>query len=210
MQIEELLEGARTGLSPQQAYSARVAQAVNRSLLDQLSELANQNVASHRVTMEGWYGFDMAKPLTQLREYVSILRALFTDAKVAHTGEYYTANFAFNGYAPRTDMPIMISGLSPKTLHFAGASCDGVILWSCLPSYIRDTVVPAVRAGERESGRPEGSCEIIAAVFFHFLRQGLQFSQFFQFRGRSKLPRKHAVNFFENFYGFSNGFSFNR
>jgi hypothetical protein len=33
-----------------------------------------------------------------------------------------------------------------------------------MPSYIRDVVVPNVRAGEQEEGRPEGSCEIVAAV----------------------------------------------
>lgn len=119
---------------------------------------------SHKVTMEGWYGFDMSKPLSQLKEYVAIVRSLITTGAVEHRGEFYTANFRFTGYTPRPDIPVMISGLSPKTLHFAGAACDGVILWSCLPTYIRDTIVPAVRAGEREAGRAEGSCEIIAAV----------------------------------------------
>lgn len=119
---------------------------------------------SHKVTMEGWYGFDMSKPLSQLKEYISIVRSLVTTGGVEHTGEFYTANFRFNGYAPRADMKVMISGLSPNTLHFAGAACDGVILWSCLPTYVRDMIVPAVRAGEKEAGRPEGSCEIIAAV----------------------------------------------
>ena len=27
--------------------------------------------------MENWYGIDMSKPLSQLKEYVAILRALF-------------------------------------------------------------------------------------------------------------------------------------
>jgi alkanesulfonate monooxygenase SsuD/methylene tetrahydromethanopterin reductase-like flavin-dependent oxidoreductase (luciferase family) len=119
---------------------------------------------SHKANMEGWYGFDMSKPLSQLKEYVGIVRSLITTGAVEHSGDFYTANFRFNGYTPRADIPVMISGLSPKTLHFAGEACDGVILWACLPSYIRDTIVPAVRAGEKAAGRPEGSCQIIAAV----------------------------------------------
>jgi alkanesulfonate monooxygenase SsuD/methylene tetrahydromethanopterin reductase-like flavin-dependent oxidoreductase (luciferase family) len=119
---------------------------------------------SHNITMENWYGIDMSKPLSQLKEYVSILRSLFTTAKVEHHGAFYNTNFAFMNYAPRTDLPIYISGLSPNTLTFAGQAADGLILWACLPTYIRDVVTPHVRKGEKEAGRPEGSCEIVAAI----------------------------------------------
>lgn len=119
---------------------------------------------SHAATMQGWYGYEFKKPLSQLKEYLEILRALMREGKVAHKGEFYTANFAFMGAGPRPDMPIMISGLSPKTLAYAGATCDGVILWCCLPSYIENTVSPIVRQAERDAGRPEGSCKIIAAI----------------------------------------------
>src|SRR5437764_11015700 len=114
--------------------------------------------------MENWYGIDMSKPVTHLNEYVSILRSLFMTARVEHQGAVYKTNFAFMNYAPRTDLPIFISGLSPNTLKFAGQAADGLILWACLPTYIRDVVTPTVRAGEKEAGRPEGSCEIVAAI----------------------------------------------
>src|SRR5437588_1958255 len=114
--------------------------------------------------MENWYGIHMSKPLSQLKEYVAILRALFTTARVEHQGAFYKTNFAFMNYAPRTDLPIYISGLSPNTLTFAGQAADGLILWACLPTYIRDVVTPHVRKGEKEAGRPEGSCEIVAAI----------------------------------------------
>lgn len=119
---------------------------------------------SHAATMKGWYGFPFDKPLTQLKEYLEILRTLLRTGSVQHTGPYYTANFAFAGAGPRPEMPIMISGLSPRTLAYAGSTCDGVILWCCLPSYIESTVAPLVRQAERDAGRPEGSCKIIAAV----------------------------------------------
>jgi alkanesulfonate monooxygenase SsuD/methylene tetrahydromethanopterin reductase-like flavin-dependent oxidoreductase (luciferase family) len=119
---------------------------------------------SHRLTMENWYGLDMSKPLTHLKEYVSILRSIFTTGRVEHAGTYYNVNFAFMRYAARADLPIFISGLSPNTLRFAGQAADGVILWSCLPSYISKVVVPNVRTGEKDAGRTEGSCEIVAAI----------------------------------------------
>ena len=143
-----------------------VALAYEAATLDELSggRLLLGIGTSHRITMENWYGFDMSKPLTQLKEYVRILRAIFTTGRVELKGEFYNVNFGFMGYAARPDLPIYISGLSENTLRFAGAEADGVILWACMPSYIRDVVTPAVRAGEREAGRAEGSCEIVAAV----------------------------------------------
>ena len=114
--------------------------------------------------MENWYGLDMAKPLSQLKEYVAIVRALFRDGRVEHHGDFYNVNFGFMGYEARKDLPIYISGLSPNTLRFAGEAADGLILWACMPNYIRDVVVPNVRAGETQAGRAPGSCEIVAAV----------------------------------------------
>jgi len=119
---------------------------------------------SHKITMENWYGFDMAKPLSQLKEYVSILRSLFTTGRAEHHGAFYNTNFAFMNYAARPDLPIYISGLSKNTLQFAGAAADGLILWSCMPAYIREVVVPNVRAGAEAAGRDPSACTIVAAV----------------------------------------------
>jgi alkanesulfonate monooxygenase SsuD/methylene tetrahydromethanopterin reductase-like flavin-dependent oxidoreductase (luciferase family) len=143
-----------------------VALAYEAATLDELSggRLILGVGTSHKITMENWYGFDMSKPLSQLKEYVAILRSIFTTGRAEAKGEFYNVNFGFMGYGARADLPIYISGLSKNTLHFAGAAADGLILWACMPSYIRDVVVPNVRAAEKEAGRPEGSCEIVAAV----------------------------------------------
>jgi F420-dependent oxidoreductase-like protein len=143
-----------------------IAMATEAATLDELSggRLILGIGTSHAATMQGWYGFEFAKPLTQLKEYTSIVRALIREGKVEHSGEFYTANFAFAGYAARPDLPIFVSGLSPNTLKWAGATADGVLLWCCLPSYIEGTVAPIIRAAEKEAGRPEGSCKIVAAV----------------------------------------------
>jgi len=143
-----------------------VSLAIEAATLDEISggRLILGIGTSHAITMQNWYGFGFEKPLSQLKEYVSIVRSIITTGRVEHRGEFYTTNFGFMGYAARADLPIYISGLSPNTLRFAGASCDGVILWACMPSYIRDVVTPTVRAAEKEAGRPEGSCDIVAAV----------------------------------------------
>lgn len=119
---------------------------------------------SHRVNMQAWYGFDMARPLSRLKEYVAILRSILTTGRAEHSGEFYRVNFAFLGYQARQDLPIYLSALSPNTLRFAGEAADGVVLWSCMPRYIREVVVPNVRAGAEAAGRDPASVEIVAAI----------------------------------------------
>lgn len=175
---------ARDGLMTLAAYAAKtervrlgtgvipafprhpVALAYEAATLDEMSggRLILGIGTSHAITMQNWYGFEFAKPLSQLKEYVAVLRSILRDGRVEHAGEFYKATFAFMGYGARPDLPIYISGLSPNTVRFAGEAADGLILWSCMPRYIRETVVPAVREGERAAGRPEGACEIVAAV----------------------------------------------
>jgi alkanesulfonate monooxygenase SsuD/methylene tetrahydromethanopterin reductase-like flavin-dependent oxidoreductase (luciferase family) len=119
---------------------------------------------SHKLTMETFYGIPMDKPLSRIKEYVSILRSLFTTNSVAHEGEFYEARYTFMGYGARADLPIMISALAPNMLRFAGQATEGTILWACLPPYIRDVVSPTIRAGATEAGRDPSAVTIAAAV----------------------------------------------
>ena len=49
-------------------------------------------------------------------------------------------------------------------LTLAGEIGDGVMLWLCNPDYIRDVVVPAVRAGRERAGKSLEGFEVVAAV----------------------------------------------
>lgn len=117
---------------------------------------------SHKITMEGWYDIAMDKPYSQIKEYVQILRQVFTTDGAAFNGDFYKVQYGFIGYGARKDLPIYLSALAPKMLSFAGEACDGVILWSCMPSYIASTVAPLVRAAAEKAGRP--APPIVAAI----------------------------------------------
>jgi alkanesulfonate monooxygenase SsuD/methylene tetrahydromethanopterin reductase-like flavin-dependent oxidoreductase (luciferase family) len=73
-------------------------------------------------------------------------------------------SFRLVGLDPRPKLPIFIAALSPSMLTLAGELGDGVMLWLCNPNYIRDVVVPAVRAGRDRAGRSIEGFEIVAAV----------------------------------------------
>ena len=49
-------------------------------------------------------------------------------------------------------------------LRLAGEIADGVILWLCNPSYIRDVVIPEVSAGRERAGLTLEGFDVVAAV----------------------------------------------
>jgi alkanesulfonate monooxygenase SsuD/methylene tetrahydromethanopterin reductase-like flavin-dependent oxidoreductase (luciferase family) len=118
---------------------------------------------SHQVTVENWYGVKLERPLKAMREYAGIVRAAFRREDPPE-GEIFRTNFRFMGYEPRPDIPIYVAALSPKMLRLAGEIADGAMLWLCNPSYIRDVVVPEVRAGRERAGRSLNGFDVVAAV----------------------------------------------
>jgi F420-dependent oxidoreductase-like protein len=118
---------------------------------------------SHRITVEGWYGQKIEKPVREMREYVTTLRALLA-GEAPPEGERWPTQFRFMGHEPRADLPIYIAALSPAMLRLAGELGDGVVLWLCNPDYIGDVVVPEVTAGRERAGKGIEGFDVVAAV----------------------------------------------
>jgi F420-dependent oxidoreductase-like protein len=118
---------------------------------------------SHQVTVENWYGAKLEKPVTQMREYATILRSIFR-GEAPPDGEFFSTRFQFMGYSARSELPIYIAALSPNMLRLAGEIGDGVMLWLCNPDYIRDVVVPCVREGRERAGRSPDGFDIVPAI----------------------------------------------
>src|SRR5437764_9468173 len=107
---------------------------------------------SHRAIVEGWHGQTIDHPVAEMREYVEIVRAILR-GEDPPPGQKWRTGFRLAGLAPRPELPIFIAALSPAMLRLAGEIGDGVMLWLCNPSYIRDVVVPAVREGRERAGK---------------------------------------------------------
>ena len=119
---------------------------------------------SHKITVENWFGSEIGKPVTEMREYVAVLRAIFAGEEPPRDNQRFRTQFRFMGPQPRPDLPIYVGGLSPNMLRAAGEIGDGVVLWLCNPNYIRDVVVPEVTAGREKAGKPLDGFDIVAAV----------------------------------------------
>jgi probable F420-dependent oxidoreductase len=118
---------------------------------------------SHRPVVEGWHGQTIDHPAAEMREYVAIVRAILSGEDPPQ-GEKWRTGFHLVGVEPRPTLPIYIAALSPAMLRLAGEIADGVILWLCNPSYIRDVVVPAVTEGRERAQLPLAGFDIVPAI----------------------------------------------
>ena len=118
---------------------------------------------SHKVTVEGMWGLRLESPVDAMREYLTIVRTVLRDGGCSFEGRHFTARMAYS--APRrADLPIVISALNPRMLELAGELADGIVLYMCTPAYVRDHIVPAVRAGRQKTGKDLEGFDIVAAV----------------------------------------------
>jgi F420-dependent oxidoreductase-like protein len=118
---------------------------------------------SHQITVENWYGAKISKPVTQMREYVGVVRAILRGEPPPEC-EYFPTRFQFMGHEPRADQPIYVAALSPNMLQLAGEIADGVMLWLCNPDYVRDVVIPEVTKGRERAGKGIDGFDVVAAV----------------------------------------------
>jgi alkanesulfonate monooxygenase SsuD/methylene tetrahydromethanopterin reductase-like flavin-dependent oxidoreductase (luciferase family) len=118
---------------------------------------------SHRVVVEGWHGQTIDRPVKEMREYASIVRAIVR-GEDPPVGEKWSTAFHLGGLDPRPELPIYIAALSPAMLRLAGEIGDGVLLWLCSPQYIKDVVIPEVTAGRERAGLTLEGFDIVPAV----------------------------------------------
>jgi alkanesulfonate monooxygenase SsuD/methylene tetrahydromethanopterin reductase-like flavin-dependent oxidoreductase (luciferase family) len=118
---------------------------------------------SHQVTVENWFDAQISKPVTQMREYAGIVRAILRGDEPPE-GEFFKTRFEFMGYPPRPELPLYIAALSPNMLRLAGETGDGVMLWLSSPEYISEVVIPEVTIGRELAGKTLDGFDVVAAV----------------------------------------------
>lgn len=143
-----------------------VAMAIEAATVDEIAggRLILGIGPSHQLTMETFYGIKMERPLARMREYVQILRSIFTTGAASFDGEFYNVRFTFMGYKARPDIPIYIAAMAPGMLKLCGEACDGDVLWACLPSFIRKSVAPRIQQTATSAGRDPLAVDVIAAI----------------------------------------------
>jgi probable F420-dependent oxidoreductase len=114
------------------------------------------------------------KPVTQLREYIQSLRAIWhsfqTSAPLQVQGEYYNFSSLPPAFSPTPmphhDIPIYIAGVNTGLAKLGGERCDGFHVHSFhTPDYLRQVLVPAIEEGGQRTGRTRADVDLSCAVF---------------------------------------------
>jgi 5,10-methylenetetrahydromethanopterin reductase len=94
------------------------------------------------------------KPLRRMREYVQVVRAVWSGQRVNFKGGVFVVNDLELGFKMSYQVPLYLASLFPMTLKFAGRSADGAILSPTMATVEGTSRMAGfVREGETEGGR---------------------------------------------------------
>jgi 5,10-methylenetetrahydromethanopterin reductase len=108
---------------------------------------------SHRVTVEGAWGYSFDRPLRHVREYLDVLEPLLRGQPVDADGETVHAHGQLN-LPGAAEVPLLLAALGPRMLRLAGARTQGTITWLVGPRTLREHVAPRLAAAAAAAGRP--------------------------------------------------------
>lgn len=111
-----------------------------------------------------WHGLPFRRTLAQLREAVTIIRAVLRGERVGFEGEFYRVrNFRLLVPAPREPVPIYLAALGPRALELAGEIADGVLLNWMAPESV-PAAIEYVRKGAERARRTLTGFEIAGYI----------------------------------------------
>jgi F420-dependent oxidoreductase-like protein len=124
--------------------------------------------------VEGWHGQAWDRPLTWLREYITIVKQILArEAPLEFEGEKYQIPYRGPGSKGlgkplksilhgRPDIPIYTGSLAPRGLELCAEMCEGLLL-TCMNPDRPEFVLDHLQAGFERAGRGKG--------FAHTLRK---------------------------------------
>jgi 5,10-methylenetetrahydromethanopterin reductase len=102
-------------------------------------------------------GIDRKKPLTAMRETVTILRRLLDMETVTYHGEFVHVDGIMldvvHGRTEPRNVDIMIGATGPKMIEMTGEICDGIVLNYCVPPEYNDMAMDRLETGAKKAGK---------------------------------------------------------
>ena len=102
-------------------------------------------------------GIDRSKPLTAMRETVTVLRRLLNMEHVTFDGEFVHVQDieldVVHGRREPRHVPIMIGATGDKMMEMTGEIADGVVLNYCVPPDYNDRALELLERGAQKAGR---------------------------------------------------------
>ena len=102
-------------------------------------------------------GIDRRKPLTAMRETVTILKKLLNMERVSFEGEFVQVSGieldVVHGRREPRNVPVYIGATGEKMMEMTGEIADGAVLNYCVPPEYNIRALKLLEAGAKKSGR---------------------------------------------------------
>ena len=102
-------------------------------------------------------GIDRSKPLTAMKETITVMKRLLNMERVSFDGEFVHVNGieldVVHGRREPRNVPIYIGATGDKMMEMTGELADGVVLNYCVPVEYNDNSIEMLREGLKKSGR---------------------------------------------------------
>ncbi len=130
---------------------------------------------AHPNRNNNWYaGYDAGKPVSQMREYIEVVRLVMDTAQqggsIEYDGKFYQIKarnfFGRSTLQPRSRIPIYIAAVKPRMAALTGEIADGLVgnpMFS--PKHVGDNIVPGLATGLRKVGRRRSDVEVLGQCF---------------------------------------------
>lgn len=116
--------------------------------------------SSHAI-IEDWNGVDFERPLTRVREAVTVLRQALSGQKTDFQGRTLRSKGFRLGAPPPGPQPIYLAALRSKMLELAGEIGDGLII-NFQPVSAMKAILSAYADGGRRAGRDTAGHEVVS------------------------------------------------
>jgi alkanesulfonate monooxygenase SsuD/methylene tetrahydromethanopterin reductase-like flavin-dependent oxidoreductase (luciferase family) len=116
--------------------------------------------------ISGWHGEEFARPVRLAREYIEIIRAVYSGEKVPDvTGDFFSTRggFRLSFRPPAEPLEIWLAGLGPQMAKIAGKLCGGVMINMANGEMISE-IAENVRDGAREAGRDPAAIQLVSKI----------------------------------------------
>src|SRR5262245_10912374 len=117
--------------------------------------------ASSETIVDGWGGVPFTRPLTRMRETVTVLRQMLAGERVTFEGRTLRTRGFRLVSPPPAPVPIHVAALMPPMLELAGEIADGVVL-NFFPVEALPRIREHIRIGAARAGRDPGKIEIVS------------------------------------------------
>jgi len=115
-------------------------------------------------TIAGWHGYEFNRPVRQLREYVEVIRRVYSGDRTEYSGDFYrVSGFKLAFEPPPYPLRIWLAALGPQMTRLAGRVSDGIVINLANPPMIRQ-IVAGFRDAALEAGRDPDQLQVVSKV----------------------------------------------